>query len=210
MWELSALYKEKNGKNFFDLLVIAEDANYLNKSFESLIKIGYFSDFGSVGKLLKFYEEFTSGKNRYKNSSSEKSKEKRKLELMDFWDWMKEEDDNIYNNVMLESSVIGQPYLKRPNIHKNYIYIIDIDTKSYHPKIKVHILKTGEEKTIKVRQDLYHEHHFKVGDILLAKTFEKKFRKTRDENGNWIETDNFDWFMTTWYKMKPKDKFIEG
>ena len=128
--------------------------------------------------------------------------------MREFWAW---ETDcgvfSIYDQIQNESSIIGQPFSLYPEISKYYVYITDIDSKSYHPKIKVHIIKTGEEKVLKVSQNLYHDYHFKVGDILLCKTFQKKFRKTKDENGKWVETENFDFFLTSWYKMKPEDDF---
>lgn len=210
MVKLHQEFVKSEGKDFLDLLLVAEQNNLLNKSFENLLKIDYFSSFGSMKKLLWLFDEFTSGKNRYSSKLTDKTKNTRLPLLRESWNWAKEQTFTIYEQIQNESSIIGQPYSLHPTLNKYYGYVTEVNTKSYHPKIRLIILKTGEEKELKVLQDTYYEHHFKEGDILLCKTFKKKFRKTKDENGKWIETENFDWFVETYYKMKPEDKFIEG
>lgn len=196
------------GGSFFDFMVFAEDNSKVSSKFETFIKLGIFDKFGERLELLEFFEQFTNGKNKYSAKLSDKTKNIRLPLLKDEWIWKKHQPSSLYEKIKLETSVSDIPFNLHPTLHKQYVYVVDIDLKSYHPKIKLHILKTGEEKVLKVKQDIYYEHHFETGDILLAKTFEKKFRKTRGEDGKWVETDNFDWFMTSWYKMKPHDKFI--
>lgn len=197
------------GESFFDFLVFAEDNSKMSSKMETFIKLNHFSRFGNQKNLLSFYKEFTKSKNKYSSTLSDKTKKLRLSVLEELWNWRVEEYFSIHEQIQNEASIIGQPYSIHPTLNKYYGYVTEINTKSYHPKIRLIILKTGEEKELKVLQDTFYEHHFKEGDILLCKTFKKKFRKTKDENGKWIETENFDWFVETYYKMKPEDKFIE-
>jgi len=74
MVKLHQEFVTSEGKDFLDLLLVAEQNNLLNKSFENLLKIDYFSSFGSMKKLLWFFDEFTSGKNRYSSKLTDKTK----------------------------------------------------------------------------------------------------------------------------------------
>lgn len=198
------------GDGFCEFLVFAEENSKLSSKFETLIKLNEFSRFGNQKELLSFYKEFTSGENKYSAKLSSKTREKRLLELQNMWNWRKTEKFSFQEQIKNEASVIGEPHSIYP-VHKLYVYIVDINLKSYHPKLKVHILKTGEQRELKINQDLYYQHHFQHGDILLCKTFEKKFRKTKDEEtGKWIDTDKFDYYLTSYYIMKETDSFIEG
>jgi hypothetical protein len=157
---------------------------------------------------MKFFEEFTSGKNRYQSKLSEKSKEKRLPLLKEFYNWMEEERYTIWEKIQNEVSVTDSPYSRYEEINKMYVYVLDVNLKSYHPIIKIQVLKTGSIIELKVNQSLYYEHHFKVGDILFCKEIKKKFRKTKGEDGKWNETTNFDFYLNIWYKMADGDKFI--
>jgi hypothetical protein len=70
-------------------------------------------------------------------------------------------------------------------------------------------LSTGEERERKVYQKVFCEHPFKEGDILLCKSFEKKEINMKDENGKYtIPTGRFNIYLSTYYVMKPNDKFL--
>lgn len=206
----SLLWLKENftGKDFCDFLTFATDNKKLSSKIQVMIKLNYFVEFGNQKKLLKFYEEFTKGENKYTASLSEKGKEKRLPLLRSYWESMKEEDFSVYEQVMNESSVIGFPYSKY-NVNKYYVFVKEINTKkSYHPTIKLHVLKSGEEKELKVNKKVFEEHPFSVGDIILCKTFQKKFRNTKGEDGKWTPTEVSDLFLDTWYKLKQGDEFL--
>jgi hypothetical protein len=196
------------GENFCDFLVFAVDNKKLSAKLTTMIKLNYFSEFGNQKKLLKFFEEFVKGENKYTLSLSEKSKEKRLIALREFWNFMEEEEFSVYEQVVNESSIAGFPYSKY-EVNKYYCYVKTVDLKrSYHPTIKLHVLKSGAEKEVKVNKKVFEEHDFKVGDIILCKSFQKKFRKTKDENGQWVDTNVSDLYLDCWYKLTEKDTFI--
>lgn len=200
--------KEEGKKTFFELMLFAESKGMINKKFKELILLNYFSDFGNNRMLMMFFEEFTSGKNRYSSKLTDKTKQKRLVELDNFWSFLPEQPFTTYEQIQNEISVIGKPYSKYESISKMYAFVQEINTKSYHPILKLHILKTGEVKEVKVNQNLYYEHHFKEGDILLVKDMKKKFRKTKDDDGKWKNSEVSDWYMDSWYKMCEIDEFL--
>ena len=210
MFELSKMFVSSNGSTFLDLLFLAEENGYLNKKFMQLILLNYFSDFGESRTLLEFYNEFTSGKNRYSSKLSQKSKDKRIIELKNAWQWIEHRSFPIWEQINNEVSVTERPY-SRYDVDKMYVYVLEINTKSYHPIIKVQVLKNGNVLELKVKQNLYYEHHFQTGDILLAKELKRKNLKVKDENGKWIVTEDFEkyLYLNCWYRMSEKDEFIK-
>jgi len=196
--------------NFFQFLKFAEDNGKLSGKFEAMIKLNHFSQFGNQKNLLKFYEEFTKGMNKYQAKLSDKSKEKRLPLLQEFYNWMPQESFPTWEQIKNEVSVVGFPYSKYENICKMYVFVKEINMKSYNPIVKFQVLKTGEIKELKVKQDSYWEHQFKEGDIIRCKELKKQFKKKKDDDGKWITTDKFDWFVMSWYKMTEQDKFLEN
>lgn len=195
------------GENFCDFMMFATDNKKASSKIVTMIKLNYFADFGNQKKLLKFYEEFTKGENKYTSSLSEKSKQKRILNLREFWNSMKNETFSIYEQISNESSIIGFPFSKY-EVNKYYVFVKNVDIKkSYHPTLKLQILKTGEEKEVKVNKKVLEEHPLVSGDVVLCKSFQKKFRKTKNEEGNWIDSAISDLYLETWYKLKPEDEF---
>ena len=58
-------------ETFVDLLIELTENTILNtRNIEILIKLDYFSDFGSSGLLMMIWNEFTEGEYRYKNICS--------------------------------------------------------------------------------------------------------------------------------------------
>jgi hypothetical protein len=54
MVALKKEFDKQNGKDFFDVVVLAESMGILNKKFSQLILLDYFSEFGQSKTLMKF------------------------------------------------------------------------------------------------------------------------------------------------------------
>jgi hypothetical protein len=197
------------GDNFLEFLVFAEDNGKMSSKIQSLIKLNHFSKYGNQKRLLRIYTEFTSGPNKYSAKLSDKSKQKRLALLRTDCFWVEEEDFCIWDQIENEVSVIGEPFSKYP-VNNFYGFVREIDCKYGTPKVKLIKLSTGEERELKVYKNVMNEFPFKSGDILLCKSFKKRFRKTKDEQtGEWVETQNFDFYLDTYYKMKKNvDQFL--
>lgn len=204
MFNLNSMF---NGKTFVELLVCAEENKFMSSKFEQLIKIGYFEDFGGEKKLLNILNEFKSGKFRYSNTLKDKTKENRIEELMEIEQWMPDEHFSIFEKVKCEFEITRDVFTKF-DVNKMYALVTDLNTE-YSPKIMVHTLKDGIQKSLKINKETFLEHSFNVGDILLCKMFKKRNIKRKTIEGKWEDVpDKFDWWLETYYVMKPNDKFL--
>ena len=199
-------FKVKFNKNtFLNLLIFSEDNSYLSSKFEDLIKIRYFEEFGKNKKLYEFYQEFTSGKNRYSKTHTDKTKEKRIPELQKIWNDIPNKNYSIQEQIKNELEILNEIQTNFP-VNKNYAVAIELDLK-YSPKIEFQNLLTGERKTFKIKSKVYNEFPINKGDILLFKKVIKKNSMTKNEEGKWIQIeDKFDLWLDVYYIIKENDK----
>lgn len=209
MLQLSKSFLEKESQyKFLDLLIFAEDNSYLSSKFEDLIKIRYFEEFGKNQKLHTFYKEFTSGKNRYSKTHTDKTKEKRIPELQKIWDELPNKNYSIQEQIKNELEILNEIQTQFP-VNKNYAVALEIDLK-YSPKIEFQNLLTGERKTFKIKKKVYNEYPINKGDILLFKKVTKKNSMTKNEENKWIEIeDKFDLWLEVYYIVKENDKLMK-
>lgn len=153
------------GNSFVDFLVFAENNSMIASKFSDLIKIGYFKQFGSGKKLLKFFEEFRKGKSKYTNKLAEKSKTKRIEELSVIWNNLPEEEFSIMEQISNEILVFGRVETKFGNIKKRVGLVLDLDTKN-SPKLKMQSLRMGNIETFKVSRKIFSRNEFCVGQLL--------------------------------------------
>jgi len=210
MLQLSKLFIiEKNSQyKFLDLLIFSEDNSYISSKFEDLIKIRYFEEFGKNKKLHTFYKEFTSGKNRYSKTHTDKTKEKRISELQKIWNELPNKNYSIQQQIKNELEILNEIQTNFP-VNKNYAVALCVDTK-YSPKIEFQNLLTGERKTFKINNKIYNEFPINKGDILLFKKVIKKNSMMRNEESKWVKIeDKFDLWLEVYYIVKENDKLLK-
>lgn len=196
-----------NGSDFLDLLVFCEENNYMSIKYRDIIKLNYFEKYGHAKKLLKLFDEFNKGKNKYSKTLAEKTKINRLAELKLFFDFINDKDVfTIKEQITNEVELLGEVKSKF-DINKGYCYVSSIETK-YTPKINIYNLSTGNKLTLKISKPIFEMYPMSEGDIILTKNFNKKQSMKKDINGNWEKTDNFEWWLTVYYIMKPEDEFI--
>jgi len=205
---LLIIHREFKGKTFLDLLTFAEDNSYISSKFEDLIKIRYFEEFGKNKKLHTFYKEFTSGKNRYSKTHTDKTKEKRISELQKIWNELPNKNYSIQQQIKNELEILNEIQTNFP-VNKNYAVALCVDTK-YSPKIEFQNLLTGERKTFKINNKIYNEFPINKGDILLFKKVIKKNSMMRNEESKWVKIeDKFDLWLEVYYIVKENDKLLK-
>jgi len=170
---LVRLNKEFAGDNFYDLLVYAENNSLIGSKYYDLIQINYFSKYGPNKKLLTFYAEFTKGKNKYKNTLSEKSKEKRLRELKVLWDCLPNEKLSVKEQIDAEIKVLGRIQSLFSGLDKRYAYVLGVNTK-YSPRLQLYSLASGTLVECKMQKKLYDITPAISGDILYCRSFERK------------------------------------
>ena len=139
---------------------------------ETLIKADYFSEFGSAGKLLKVFFEFTGGKMKIYKSLSLATIEKRLSWLADYEATLPEEEIPPVQLIPFEIDKFGTPIHTYPNKQDCYA-VVEVDTK-YSPKVRLYNLATGNIGQMKILKATYKKQPLKAGDIFRLDTWQKK------------------------------------
>ena len=108
----SELYRMRDNQydTFVDLLVEL-DANraFNSRSVSILIRMGYFDEFGSKGKLLNIFREFTDGPNRWDKNRVDATKAKRLVLLKEYERTCPESDISPEEQMAFECTYYGAP-----------------------------------------------------------------------------------------------------
>ena len=168
LWSLH----DKSYASFADVLVDITENTCVNKTgIETLIRMGYFDEFGGNAKLLKIYEEFVSGANRYTKALSEKSKQKRLEALRDMEVKDPDAKIGIPDTIRFELSAFGSPLTVAPSMRGIFL-ATNVDT-TYSPKITLYNCAAGTTGVMKVKKDDYNAFPIKPGDLVRLDKWEK-------------------------------------
>ena len=167
-----------DGGDFVALLIFAEENGYFSSKWETLIKIGYFEKFGKSKKLFTIYDEFKKGKNRYNKKLTQKSKDKRIVELYKIFYEIPDEPIDFIEQIKTDSEIFGQITSTFP-IHARFAYVTDLQTKMRNgseiaPRTIVYGLKNGNLASLKIYKATFRNNPFDIGDILFCDVFSKK------------------------------------
>ena len=212
MWELS----QREYSDFLEFLVYAEEQGKLYSYIEKLISIQFFERFGGNQKLLDMYNEFTGGKNRYKRTHADTTKEKRLIELRKIWNELENNNIPVLDQLKIDFETTGA-IQARYNIPVDYLYAMEVDTK-FAPRIETYCLATGTVNSIKIRKSVFANKPFKAGDIIKldlsqrrngSLLYFKKEPRRRFENGKFVDDKSeFDWWANKYDIVSP-DEFME-
>ncbi|MDS7057070.1 PHP domain-containing protein [Klebsiella pneumoniae] len=197
LYEMS---QEHEFETFLDLLLhIANTDNKLNKThLETLIKLDYFSDFGSKGKLMKIYTGFRDGKGiKYDKKHVEKTKAKR-IELLRAYQEevmnAPEEKIDLFEQIAFEKDALGYAVTTFPSVDEDITLVVDVN-KKYKPRITLYQIATGKEFTFKVEKKKFYtddDDLLYVGDVIKVLEVEDKYGwKQVQENGKnkWVKDE---------------------
>ena len=168
-------------QNLYDIFV---NVNISSDIYQKLIKLGYFSDFGSTLKILKYKNAFDSlyerkqfnkdgiepayekyivsnskeTSNQYTNFDSKKA-------LLEIWDSLGEEDISIIDKITNEIECLGYAKTIIPDISPSYCYVQSIKGNQKRT-IKLYRLYDGTTEILRVKEKDYNKHPFKEGQLL--------------------------------------------
>ena len=186
--------KDKTYPTFFDLLIDCKENSIGIADLTILIKLDYFSEFGSIGKLLKFVEIYNElyGKKtlRKDNTYSVKllylkdfcSKETEKQYsgfdsvacLKSLYNKIENIDIPIKDKINYQLQYYGYITITDQNYPTEYWVVSDITDKSKNKFVEVYQIATGKKAKAKVRSSVFTSKPFKVGDILQILSFSKE------------------------------------
>ena len=201
----SILYdlKDNHYDTFCDLLV--DIGNKINsKNIQILIKLNFFSEFGTISKLLKIYELYTNlygkiqiSKDKYPKLNNIFSKfaiketEKRFTFnntlpiLKGIEKHLKNKENDVIQLILDYFEYTGACDIKN-NSYGNNSIVIDINTK-YAPKITLYSIKKGMTKEIKIYKKNY-INPLKIGDVISIQDAEYRYKKKK-EGDKWVNTN---------------------
>lgn len=202
---------QKKYDNFYELWKDMKKKKNLNSGkINTLIEIGYFDDFGTIGKIKRFIEildqlydrsqfsktnppvEFLSIIKKY---SEETDKQYRKFDydaaLTEIWETLEDTDIPFNERLKYELQNIGYVKTLVPDMSPDYAFVQDFECKYKNPKLTLYRLCDGTTEVVKVRRKKYDEAPINVGDIIKTIECSEEGRWSKDQNGDW-QQDNSD------------------
>lgn len=202
---------QKKYDNFYELWKDMKKKKNLNSGkINTLIEIGYFDDFGTIGKIKRFIEildqlydrsqfsktnppvEFLSIIKKY---SEETDKQYRKFDydaaLTEIWETLEDTDIPFNERLKYELQNIGYVKTLVPDMSPDYAFVQEFECKYKNPKLTLYRLCDGTTEVVKVRRKKYDEAPINVGDIIKTIECSEEGRWSKDQNGDW-QQDNSD------------------
>ena len=198
------LYELSQTKQYNSFVEILKDFPGDSRQLDILIKLGYFSDFGSIGKLLKIveiYNQYGSKKIIKKDQCTIDKDIMLQYATETEKQYRLKDKDGFINYLLGNITYKEYPITQRIKDEKEYLgyvslkiegksstwYVTDINTK-YSPKVSLYNVGTGEEKVVKIEKRKYQMAPFDK-DVCLRATFETKNKCKKDENGDWVKLE---------------------
>lgn len=202
--DLYALGKKKYD-SFYELWKATKKKKSLNNGkINTLIEIGYFDNFGSIGKIKRFVEILDKlyGRSQFNKNdvppefinyiikySEETEKQYRKFDsdsaLNEIWHDLS--DDDIPFSVRLKYELDNIGYIKTciPEMRPEYAFVQEFECKYRNPKLTLYRLCDGSIEVVKVRRKKYDEAPIHEGDIIKTIECSEEGRWSKDDNGDW-------------------------
>lgn len=208
--DLYTLGKHKYN-NFYELWKDMKKKKNLNSGkVNTLIEIGYFDDFGTIGKIKRFidildqlYDRSQFSKSNtpieflqiIRKYSEETDKQYRKFDydaaLTDIWNNLDDTDISFNDRLKYELQNIGYIKTLVPEMSPDYAFVQEFECKYKNPKLTLYRLCDGSTEVVKVRRKKYDEAPINVGDIIKTIECSSEGRWSKDSNGDW-QQDNTD------------------
>ena len=208
MYKLGLIFKGKTS-NFYDILREIENKKLkINTShIEKLIAIEYFSQYGSISSLMKFYICYQKihGRKEFNIANEEKipvkidvlrnfcdtqtAKTLKGFNEIEFFNFLlnklKTLKDNIKDIISYENEYLGQIYTKDEKAPDNLYFVKEIIIKKTIRAVLYHI-KDGTYKTVKIRKKVFDSEP--LVNNMMIKVYEIKqepryIYQGEDENG---------------------------
>lgn len=202
---------QKKYENFYELWKDMKKKKNLNSGkVNTLIEIGYFDDFGTIGKIKRFidildqlYDRSQFSKSNppveflpiIRKYSEETDKQYRKFDydaaLTEIWENLEDIDIPFNERLKYELQNIGYVKTLVPDMSPDYAFVQEYECKYKNPKLTLYRLADGSTEIVKVRHKKYDEAPINVGDIIKTIECSEEGRWSKDQNGDW-QQDNSD------------------
>lgn len=179
---------------------------------ETLIKLNFFSEFGSIGKLLRVYEIYKTvgskktirkgsdadlGEDIMRRFCSETAKQYRVVDSNGFLQYLEGAVPDLKRSVQSlindQKEYLGYIDFVDPRM-KNQVIVLETNTK-YTPRLTVYSLAKGNTLDLKMKKPLFNKYKIVEGTTLKIKKSERKPKYKKTENGFEIVSGEFDWWI---------------
>lgn len=202
--------KDNSYSTFLDLLIDCKEKRIGISDLTTLTKLDYFSEFGKIGKILRFLDIYNE---LYGKKILKKDKEYlvKKLYLKEFCaketekqytgfdsykclssliDKMADEDISIKDKLLYQLQYFGYVDIVDTNINKDIWLVTDMVERSKNKIVDLYCINNGEKIKVKVRSKIFSSNPFNKGDLLSIDSFMRE--------GKWsINPDTQEWKKST-------------
>ena len=212
--DLYELSQKKKFDNFYDLLKAMKAIKTLNSGkIETLIKMNYFKDFGSIEKIEEFMKAIDAldGKSQFKKDglpedyadvikkyTEETDKLYRKFDydtaLREIWHAIPDRETSIVKLIKYQNELFGYISYQNPSL-KNTGLVVAVDVK-YSPKVTVYMFDSGESVTYKLQKVLYQKNPFDENTII--KFYAEDRPKSKKVDGKWVKLEETEPWITNY------------
>lgn len=148
-----ALYRMRNETYacFTDLLYeMTMNPAFDSRAIEILIRLDYFREFGTPGKLLGVFRQFQAGEFRFSKTYVAATQEKRLAALRVQEQNMPEEKLPLAECLRFEAEHMGTPLTVRESERAVYV-VLEVDDR-YTPKLRMYSVATGNVGIMKLKK----------------------------------------------------------
>ena len=202
--------KDNTYPTFLDLLIDCKEQKIGISDLTTLAKLDYFSEFGKIGKILRFLDIYNE---LYGKKILKKNKEYlvKKLYLKEFCaketekqytgfdsykclssliDKMADEDISIKDKLLYQLQYFGYVDIVDTNINKDIWLVTDMVERSKNKIVDLYCINNGKKIKVKVRSKIFSSNPFNKGDLLSIDNFMRE--------GKWsINPDTQEWEKST-------------
>ena len=218
--------KDKSYPTFFDFLLDCKENSIGIADLTILIKLDYFSEFGTIGKLLKYIDIYNElyGKKMIKKDkkylvkriylsgfcTKETEKQYSGFDsercLRELWKLMEKDNQDIpfRDKIKYQLDYFGYINLIDENANPEHWMVTDFVVRGNNRMVSLYRLKDGERQTVKIRAKTYTSSPFNKGDILQIICFIKE--------GKWMfnsETEKWEKSGTTFEDILRDYRIVE-
>lgn len=172
--------------SFIDLLIYVRENTSINSAvMKTLIFSGYFSEFGSVNRLLAVYAAFYDGDIHYDTKYVAKTKTARIAALKELERTAADGEPTALERIRFEAETYGAPYsvIDAPETKLAYV-VTGVQAKRGSPRLTLYSVRTGNTQVVKVRKDEFTTEPLDVGDIIRPGSWKEK-PQSRMVDGKW-------------------------
>lgn len=202
--------KDKNYPTFLDLLIDCKEQKIGISDLTVLAKLDYFSEFGTIGKILKFLDIYNElyGKKTIKKDkeylvkklylkqfcAKETEKQYSGFDsykcLSDLIDKIPNEDISTYAKLKYQLEYYGYVNIIDENIDRSYWLVSDITPRGNNQILDLYKINTGTHQQTKIRNKIFQTQPFSKGDTLNVTLFSQEGKWIKDEEGKWKQSNS--------------------